>query len=84
VKVRDKLEAAWQSGDTMLCVGLDPDLSLMPEGYGAADVARFNIAIIEATSSSVPISPTSPSTRRLGRSAATRPCEKRWLPSHRT
>ena len=34
----------------MLCIGLDPDLALMPEGYGADDVAEFNIAIIEATS----------------------------------
>ena len=34
----------------MLCIGLDPDLALMPEGYGADDVAKFNIAIIEATS----------------------------------
>jgi orotidine-5'-phosphate decarboxylase len=49
VNFRDKLEAAWQHGDTMLCVGLDPELALMPEGYGADDVAKFNIAIIEAT-----------------------------------
>jgi orotidine-5'-phosphate decarboxylase len=47
---RDKLEAAWQHGDTMLCIGLDPELALLPEGYGADDIAKFNIAIIEATS----------------------------------
>jgi orotidine-5'-phosphate decarboxylase len=50
VNFRDKVEAAWQHGDTMLCVGLDPEPALMPEGYGADDVAKFNIAIIEATS----------------------------------
>jgi orotidine-5'-phosphate decarboxylase len=50
VNVRDKVEAAWQSPDSLLCIGLDPDLSLMPDGYGADDVALFNIAIIEATS----------------------------------
>jgi orotidine-5'-phosphate decarboxylase len=49
VNFRDKLEAAWQHGDTMLCVGLDPEPALMPGGYGADDVANFNIAIIEAT-----------------------------------
>ena len=50
MNVREKLDAAWQRGDTMLCIGLDPDITLMPEGYGAGDVAKFNIAIIEATS----------------------------------
>lgn len=34
----------------MLCIGLDPDPTLMPDGYGADDVAAFNIAIIGATS----------------------------------
>jgi orotidine-5'-phosphate decarboxylase len=34
----------------MLCIGLDPEPALMPDDYGADDVARFNIAIIEATS----------------------------------
>jgi orotidine-5'-phosphate decarboxylase len=33
-----------------LCIGLDPDPALMPDGYSADDVAAFNIAIIEATS----------------------------------
>lgn len=47
---RDKLEAAWTRSDSMLCIGLDPDVALMPDGYGADDVAAFNIAIIEATS----------------------------------
>ena len=47
---RDKLEAAWTRSDSMLCIGLDPDIALMPDGYGSDDVAAFNIAIIEATS----------------------------------
>ena len=47
---REKLEAAWERGDTMLCIGLDPEPGLMPEGVGADEVAKFNIAIIEATS----------------------------------
>ena len=34
----------------MLCIGLDPDAVLLPDGFGADDVAAFNIAIIEATS----------------------------------
>ena len=42
---REKLEAAWERSGSLLCVGLDPDLSLMP----GDDVAAFNVAIIEAT-----------------------------------
>lgn len=47
---REKLDAAWKGSNSLLCVGLDPELSQLPEGFGADDVARFNIAIIEATS----------------------------------
>lgn len=47
---RKKLEAAWASSNSLLCVGLDPEPALLPDGYGVEDVARFNIAIIEATS----------------------------------
>ena len=42
----DKLHAAARSNGSLLCVGLDPDPSLMP----VEDVAAFNRAIIEATS----------------------------------
>ncbi len=41
-----KLQAAWDRGDSLLCIGLDPDPARMP----LDDVAAFNIAIIEATS----------------------------------
>jgi len=47
---REKLEAAWERSGSLLCVGLDPEPSLLPEGFGPDDVARFNRAIIEATS----------------------------------
>jgi len=47
---RDKLDAAWERSGSLLCVGLDPEPSLMPDGFGPDDVARFNRAIIEATS----------------------------------
>lgn len=43
---REKLEAAWDRADSLLCIGLDPDPALM----AIDDVAAFNIAIIEATS----------------------------------
>ena len=43
-----KLQAAAARNDSLLCVGLDPDLELMP--VPAKDVAGFNRAIIEATS----------------------------------
>ena len=42
----DKLHAAARSNGSLLCVGLDPDPSLMP----VEDVAAFNRAIVEATS----------------------------------
>lgn len=41
-----KLLAATRKNESLLCVGLDPDPALMPEGL---DVASFNQAIIEAT-----------------------------------
>jgi orotidine-5'-phosphate decarboxylase len=43
---REKLEQAWEKSGSLLCVGLDPDPSLM----AVDDVAAFNVAIIEATS----------------------------------
>jgi orotidine-5'-phosphate decarboxylase len=46
VNFRDKLEAAWERSGSLLCIGLDPDPSLM----AIDDVAAFNVAIIEATS----------------------------------
>jgi len=43
---REKLEAAWERSGSLLCVGLDP----APELMAIADVAAFNIAVVEATS----------------------------------
>ena len=42
---RDKLTAAATKNESLVCVGLDPDPSLMP----IEDVAEFNAAIVEAT-----------------------------------
>ena len=42
---QDKLTAASRKNNSLLCVGLDPDPSLMP----VEDVLEFNRAIIEAT-----------------------------------
>jgi orotidine-5'-phosphate decarboxylase len=42
----EKLEKAGQKNHSLLCVGLDPDLALMPENM---DVYEFNKAIIDAT-----------------------------------
>ena len=42
----DKLHAAARGNGSLLCVGLDPDPTLMP----VEDVAAFNRAIVEATS----------------------------------
>jgi orotidine-5'-phosphate decarboxylase len=42
----EKLAKAVQKNKSLLCVGLDPDLSLMPEGI---EVFEFNKAIIDVT-----------------------------------
>jgi len=50
-----KLARAVERNESLLCVGLDPDLERLPAGLpagqaGAKDVAAFQRAIIEATS----------------------------------
>jgi orotidine-5'-phosphate decarboxylase len=47
----DKLNAAWASNDSLLCVGLDPDLARLPAHLqGEPDgIVRFCTAIIDAT-----------------------------------
>jgi orotidine-5'-phosphate decarboxylase len=47
----DKLSAAWSSNDSLLCVGLDPDLARLPAHLRAQPdgIARFCKAIIDAT-----------------------------------
>ena len=41
-----KLSAAWAKNNSLLCVGLDPDVTKLPEGL---DQFKFNKAIIDAT-----------------------------------
>lgn len=47
----DKLSAAWTRNDSLLCVGLDPDLARLPEELRDAPdgIVRFCKAIIDAT-----------------------------------
>jgi orotidine-5'-phosphate decarboxylase len=47
----DKLNAAWSSNDSLLCVGLDPDLQRLPEHLRShpEGIAAFCKAIIDAT-----------------------------------
>ena len=46
-----KLEAAWRSNNSLLCVGLDPDLKRLPAHLGqrSAAIAGFCRAIVDAT-----------------------------------
>lgn len=46
----DKLSAAWDASDSMLCVGLDPDPTRIPAhlGIGFESVQRFCIDVIDA------------------------------------
>jgi orotidine-5'-phosphate decarboxylase len=46
-----RLADSWQHSNSMLCVGLDPDISRMPEGYGTspAEIERFCFEIVKAT-----------------------------------
>ncbi len=47
----DKLSAAWTANDSLLCVGLDPDLAKLPPHLRAAPdgITTFCTAIIDAT-----------------------------------
>ena len=47
----DKLASAWRTTDSMLCVGLDPDLGKMPASLGRepSAVLRFCREIVDAT-----------------------------------
>jgi orotidine-5'-phosphate decarboxylase len=47
----DKLNAAWRSNDSLLCVGLDPDIERLPEQLRGhpEGIAEFCKAIIDAT-----------------------------------
>ena len=46
-----KLEAAWRSNNSLLCVGLDPDLKRFPAHLGQRPgaIAGFCRAIVDAT-----------------------------------
>jgi orotidine-5'-phosphate decarboxylase len=46
-----QLQAAWQSSDSLLCIGLDPDLQRFPASLasGNGNIFSFNRAIIDAT-----------------------------------
>ena len=50
-RFRDRLEAAWARNDSLVCVGLDPELERFPRAIAssAAPIFEFNKAIIEAT-----------------------------------
>ena len=47
----DKLEASWGKNNSLLCVGLDPDMAKLPESLksDATPYFTFNKAIIDAT-----------------------------------
>ncbi|MGB9992295.1 orotidine-5'-phosphate decarboxylase [Pseudoduganella rhizocola] len=47
----NKLEAAWAANDSLLCVGLDPDLERLPAQFrnGPDGITRFCTEIIDAT-----------------------------------
>jgi orotidine-5'-phosphate decarboxylase len=46
-----RLAHSWETSQSMLCVGLDPDITRMPEGLGnsVADIEKFCMEIIKAT-----------------------------------
>ena len=47
----DKLRAAWRANDSMLCVGLDPDLGKLPSSVtrDPAGVLAFCRSIVDNT-----------------------------------
>ena len=50
-----KLRTAWESTQSMLCVGLDPDSQRLPQSVGRGDNAVFEFckAIVDATADAV-------------------------------
>ena len=46
-----RLERAWEKNDSLLCVGLDPEIERLPEALAAAPapIFEFNKAVIDAT-----------------------------------
>jgi orotidine-5'-phosphate decarboxylase len=51
MKFVERLERAWAAGDTLLCVGLDPDPARLPQQLAGADYPLFEFgrAIVDAT-----------------------------------
>jgi orotidine-5'-phosphate decarboxylase len=51
VSFYQRLNSAWQKSDSMLCVGLDPDVSRLPKSIrgSVADIEKFCKAIVDAT-----------------------------------
>lgn len=51
MRFAEKLAAAWAANDSLICVGLDPDLQRLPAHLSrdAAGILAFNCAIIDAT-----------------------------------
>ena len=51
MKFVQRLERAWAAGDTLLCVGLDPDPARLPKHLAGADNSMFEFgrAIVDAT-----------------------------------
>jgi orotidine-5'-phosphate decarboxylase len=51
VKFIGKLNAIWQKNNSLVCVGLDPDLSRLPEQFNKVSdsIFHFNKAIVDAT-----------------------------------
>jgi orotidine-5'-phosphate decarboxylase len=51
MKFVQRLERAWAAGDTLLCVGLDPDTARLPQQLAASSYPLFEFgrAIIDAT-----------------------------------
>jgi orotidine-5'-phosphate decarboxylase len=51
VSFYQRLNSAWQKSDSMLCVGLDPDVSRLPKSMrgSVTDIEKFCKAIVDAT-----------------------------------
>ena len=51
----EKLEMAWQQNNSLVCVGLDPDMNRLPNGISRdkKGLLEFNCAIVDATATLV-------------------------------
>ena len=70
MKFTEMLRARWRNADTLLCVGLDPDLARLPEELAGKPDAIYSFvpaSLMQQQTLSVPLSPRLPTSHPKAR-----------------